>query len=341
MTPNIPIIHGLRLRWKFVLLISIVFLVIAGFFLVFIPITIEEIGNSALVSQSRVVTAMMAANVLPPLVFQDSEQMMVELKTAQLSPDVIYAVVTDKDGIVSGALGLSEAEFYEFRQTPEAGRSAGHGRVWQTSIVITHRDAAIGTLYMGFSRESIFLQRDHAWRETALVTALVFLFGLIVVIAVSGAVTSELGKMADAAQTVTRGDLSVRAPEGGSDEVGQLARTFNTMLDRLAEAQRELGEMNKELEDRVDIRTGELEEEVIEHRRTEEALRISEERERQIIDLVPNLVFVKDARDGSWWSTPRSPDSTERRWKNCRGRWNPSSASHRWSWRAFAPRTGR
>jgi PAS domain S-box-containing protein len=34
---------------------------------------------------------------------------------------------------------------------------------------------------------------------------------------------------------------------------------------------------------------------VIEHRRTEEALRISEERQRQIIDLVPNLIFVKDA----------------------------------------------
>jgi PAS domain S-box-containing protein len=295
MTLHIPIMDRLRLRWKFVLLISVVFLVIAGFFLIFIPITIEEIGDNALVTKSRVVTAMTAANVLPAVIFQDSEQIMTELKTAQLSPDVIYAVVTDKDGIVSGAIGLSEAESHEYRHTPEEGRRAGNDRIWQTVIVITHRDVAVGTLYMGFSRESIYLQRDRARRETALVTVLVFLFGLVSVIAISGAVTSQLGKMAEVAHDVTRGDLTVRAPESGGDEVGALARTLNAMLDRLAEAQHRLGEMNRELEDRVDIRTGELEAEVIEHRRTEEALRVSEERERQIIDLVPNLVFVKDA----------------------------------------------
>ena len=112
MILDAPIIPHLRLKWKFVLLISIVFLGIAGFFLVFIPITVEDIGDSALVTKSRIVTAMMAANVLPPLVFQDSEQMMIELETALLSPDVIYAVVTDKDGVVRGSLGMSEAEYY-------------------------------------------------------------------------------------------------------------------------------------------------------------------------------------------------------------------------------------
>jgi PAS domain S-box-containing protein len=104
----------------------------------------------------------------------------------------------------------------------------------------------------------------------------------------------ERTKMAGAAHSVREGNLLVRAPVGPGGEVGELAEAFNAMLDRLTAAQHELGEVNRDLEDRVAVRTGELESEVIEHRRTEEALRISEERQRQIIDLVPNLIFVKD-----------------------------------------------
>lgn len=45
---------------------------------------------------------------------------------------------------------------------------------------------------------------------------------------------SRVGALQRAASRLGHGDLSARAPESGSDEIGALARTFNTMADELA-----------------------------------------------------------------------------------------------------------
>ncbi len=292
VTPSI--LRRLPLRWQFVIPTALVFLLIAGFFLMFIPASVENEGTRALLARSRVVTTMTAANLLPAMVFADSQQVATELQTALLDPDVVYAVVCDRSSRVWGAVGRAEAERFEYRYTPLDGRLADRERLWQTQTAIVHRDEVIGTLFMGFSRASIIQESSGIRGETAMVTFAVFLVELMLVIGVSGLVTTHLEKMAATAQSIADGDLAVRAPVGPADEVGDLARGFNAMLDRLTAAQRELSEVNRDLEGRVAVRTGELESEVIEHRRTEEALRISEERQRQIIDLVPNLIFVKD-----------------------------------------------
>ncbi len=292
-TPSL--LRRLPLRWQFVIPTSLVFLVISVFFLVFIPANIEQQGNRALLTKARVVTTMTAANVLPAIVFSDSQQVATELQTALLSPDLVYAVVTDQHGVVRGVVGKAEAERYDYRHTPLDGRQVDKGRIWQTQTAIVHRDEVIGTLHMGFSREAIRQEGDRVRNETAMVTIGVLLVELMLVIGVSGIVTSHLEKMAGTAHAVREGNLTVRAPLGAGGEVRELAEAFNAMLDQLTAAQHELGEVNRDLEDRVAARTGELEAEVIEHRRTEESLRISEERQRQIIDLVPNLIFVKDA----------------------------------------------
>ena len=293
LTPSL--LRRLPLRWRFVIPTAVVFLLISGFFLVFIPASIEQQGTRALIGKARVVTTMTAASVLPALVFSDSEQIATELRTAQLSPDLVYAVVTDQKGVVRGSVGKADAERCDYRHTPLDGREMDRGRIWQTQTAIIHHDEVIGTLHMGFSREAIRQEGARIRSETALVIFGVLLVELMLVIGVSGVVTSHLETMAGAAHAVREGNLTVRAPVGPGGEVGELAEAFNAMLDRLTAAQHELGEVNRDLEDRVAVRTGELEAEVIEHRRTEEALRISEERQRQIIDLVPNLIFVKDA----------------------------------------------
>jgi PAS domain S-box-containing protein len=295
MSTRSPFLRRLSLRWQFVIPTAAVALLISAFFYVFIPARIEQQGTQALHAKSRVVTTMTAANLLPAMVFSDSIQVATELRTALLSPDVVYAVVCDQTGAVAGSVGMAAAEKFDYRHTPLDGRLADHEKLWQTQNAIIHKDEVIGALYMGFSLESIRQESNRVRRETGLVTIGVLLVQLMLVIWVSGFVTSHLEKMVEAARSVMAGKHAVRAPVGPADEVGALAEAFNAMLDRLTAAQRELSEVNRDLEDRVATRTGELETEVIEHRRTEESLRISEERQRQIIDLVPNLIFVKDA----------------------------------------------
>jgi len=66
----------------------------------------------------------------------------------------------------------------------------------------------------------------------------------------SEALTTRLTNVCLAAEKISRGDLTARASTDGSDEVAELARTFNQMaaqLENAAKQQRELEEMRRDL----------------------------------------------------------------------------------------------
>ncbi len=60
------------------------------------------------------------------------------------------------------------------------------------------------------------------------------------IVSVTRRFTRPVLAVAEAASAVAAGDFSVSAPEGGNDEVGQLARTFNVMTRRLSQLYGEL-----------------------------------------------------------------------------------------------------
>lgn len=66
--------------------------------------------------------------------------------------------------------------------------------------------------------------------------------------------------LARAARAVADGSLDARAPVHADDEIGELARVFNLMVERVGETQRDLRELNVDLEKRVLQRTRDLEE---------------------------------------------------------------------------------
>ncbi len=63
----------------------------------------------------------------------------------------------------------------------------------------------------------------------------VFALGMLLSLYLSSAVSRPVRALTQAAERVAKGDLSSRVPATGSDEVGALARTFNQMVERLAE----------------------------------------------------------------------------------------------------------
>ncbi len=65
--------------------------------------------------------------------------------------------------------------------------------------------------------------------------ALILLLVVIVGLLVSNSITRPLVRMADASMAIATGDLATRLPEGGADEIGMLASTFNRMVEGLQE----------------------------------------------------------------------------------------------------------
>jgi two-component system, NtrC family, sensor kinase len=84
----------------------------------------------------------------------------------------------------------------------------------------------------------------------ALVLGLSFLIGRRTV--------AGLARIESAARALGGGELAVRLPEGGADEVAQVSRTFNAMAGELQRARERLERWNEELQREVEDRAREL-----------------------------------------------------------------------------------
>jgi PAS domain-containing protein len=93
---------------------------------------------------------------------------------------------------------------------------------------------------------------------------------------ISASITNPLAELVKRLEQGAKGDLSVRLNKHSDDEVGRLARYFNSFMERLQEYSRT------------------LEAEIKERKEAEVALRYSENRYRSVIEAMPDAMVVYD-----------------------------------------------
>ncbi len=109
-------------------------------------------------------------------------------------------------------------------------------------------------------KEDAALALPNSLRRRVLIIASVGLaLGLAMAWITSRQVVAPLSRLTERAMRIAEGDLSGNIPAAGQDEILRLARSFETMRDRLETSQRELGEWSSVLEQRVRERTDQLE----------------------------------------------------------------------------------
>ncbi|MFQ5631138.1 MAG: response regulator, partial [bacterium] len=94
-------------------------------------------------------------------------------------------------------------------------------------------------------------------------------------------------------------DYSVRAAKHSHDELGLLIDGFNEMLTQIQKRDSALQKAHDELEERVKERTKNLQQEVVERKRAEKAVRKSEAKNRAFLDAIPDLI-LRIHRDGNF-----------------------------------------
>ena len=117
----------------------------------------------------------------------------------------------------------------------------------------------VGYLTIGISQNS---ERAELNRVTVLAIALgalVFLAWLPLVRGMVQRVFVPIRDLIDATSRISRGHYDAQVPTDRPDEIGQLARAFNRMVERIREHQHALEQANRGLEQKVQQRTGELE----------------------------------------------------------------------------------
>ena len=115
-----------------------------------------------------------------------------------------------------------------------------------------------GVLIRQSEGEALAPARDLR-KRVALFGVPAFLAALLFAWVTARSVLRPIGVLTTAARRISAGDLSQPVPDLGKDEVGGLARTFETMRLRLKQSMEGIQSWNRQLEDRVRERTRELE----------------------------------------------------------------------------------
>src|SRR5437870_4525922 len=118
-------------------------------------------------------------------------------------------------------------------------------------------------------------------------------------------ISEPIGKLAWTAKMVSiEKNYSIRAVKESEDELGLLIEGFNEMLGQIQVRDTELQKAKDELEKRVEERTAELEQEITDRKRADEALRESEERTRLLLDSTAEAIYGVDMQGNCTFCNP-------------------------------------
>jgi PAS domain S-box-containing protein len=229
------------------------------------------------------------------LTFNDPDAASEDLSALIANPHIISACYYTKDGEL----------FTSYVRADQPGNFSlpaikPNGTYWEKDrIVVFHRvvleGETIGTLYIESDRGEMSERlRRYLW-----IAVVIILGSLCAAYVLSSRLQRVIsGPISHLAHTVravsVEKDYSIRAVRTGRDELGMLIDGFNEMLSQIQERDTQLQEARDELERRVEARTAELQDEIVERKHAVELLRRSEEHFRSLIENASDIITVLD-----------------------------------------------
>lgn len=303
-----------KLRTRLFLLLSLLITAIAGFIILYFPARLEIRTLEQMGEKIGYLTRLTAGNLSGLLAAADTDGLNDVLAAlADSHPAMAYGVLEDVSGRVAGARDLAAAERASYRGTDPLHPVSPNGEIFRAwAPVAAGGGAGGGALYLGFRLKDLLSGVRMERRTTTLVSAAVLLAGLLLAFSISTLVLTPLSRITRSAEVIAKGDLKHRARVEAPDEFGRLAESFNTMVDSLDGAYRQLQDLNRSLEQRVKLRAADLEREIAERRRMERELRlIREELERRVEHRTEELASTNDELHDQVLETRRAEDKLQ------------------------------
>ncbi len=233
--------------------------------------------RSRLRTQGLAVAAMLAEVADEAISSADMSSVASVLDGLTSDRDIAYAAVLDPQQHPLIARGYADATV---PVTPIALPAAGKGAVFEQKIAdgryldlavpvytpprLGARAGAADRPAIGYVRLGMSFDRGLARLRANLigalsVVAMIVVVAIVVTLLLTRRLIAPIRQLMRAARAVGAGKLDVYVPAKSSDELGLLTHTFNHMTQRLAESQAEVATYQRTLEDKVTLRTKELE----------------------------------------------------------------------------------
>ncbi|MEE8408188.1 MAG: HAMP domain-containing protein, partial [Myxococcota bacterium] len=248
--------RNLSLRVKLVVLVSAVVAVLSTFLVIFFPMQMGAMAESSAQRRGETMAILLSDALAPNLEFEDVEGIHALFEKVAGATDIDYAAVRlfDNSGRSSDVEVLELDTYYAWHEDrlPSAveipvGRhmAVTVGDELRVTARIDARDGqSLGLLIIGISLADLReKQRRNLWL-VILVSVILFLVGVGASIAIGTITVRPIRALTQiAGNIVAEGDLTQRITVDSTDEVGQLALSFNAMVEKLQALPRSLTEL--------------------------------------------------------------------------------------------------
>ncbi len=248
-----------------------------------------------LIDDSEILAEVIGNNSAAALVFRNSNDANETLQALQAQANILSACVYDNSGVVFAKYDRGGSIQIEIPNVSEHDTFHLHNDHYDIFRTITLDGERIGTVWLAVSLAEL-VEREK--RYAGILILVIFASSLVAFVITSrlqGIVSNPILDLTQHANEISANeDYSIRAVKQNNDEVGLLVDSFNEMLSQIQMRDRALQSNRDELEQRVKDRTLDLENEIIERKRFEEALRESQERYKSIVENTNEVIMLTD-----------------------------------------------
>jgi two-component system cell cycle sensor histidine kinase/response regulator CckA len=152
----------------------------------------------------------------------------------------------------------------------------------------------VGYIRLGISLERIGKEVNKRILNSSILVVIFIFIGLAISYFFSRSFSKPISHLLESVRKIGQDNLSCHVEIPNKDEVGELAVAFNQMMDRLSDSDEKLKRYALELEKKVEERTIELkeineklEQDIVQRKKIEQALRASKERYQMLFDHLP------------------------------------------------------
>ena len=117
----------------------------------------------------------------------------------------------------------------------------------------------IGYIQLGLDQTMMRNDIDAFLWSMIVVTTIISIIGILVTALLTSRITAPVASLVQATTSVSKGDFDFKVAARSNDEIGDLARAYNDMIDRLSEYRSRVNDYQETLEQKVQQRTEELE----------------------------------------------------------------------------------
>jgi len=155
------------------------------------------------------------------------------LERVRTDSGITYLVLFDhNEKLVASAGWDDDRPLPPVDASPTATFSA-HGETFHTALNIESAGIQVGRLHFGVSTAYMRTARAELIRENLAIGGFALLLSILSMVALSYWLTRNLAQLTKASENLAAGDLNVRLPVEGRDEVGKLTHAFNAMASTL------------------------------------------------------------------------------------------------------------